>query len=470
MFNKLNLSDNILQALESKAFVVPTEIQTKCIPLIAEGKDVVGRSQTGSGKTFAFGLPAIDKINTELKGIECIIICPTRELALQVTDELRKITENKPGCKVVPVYGGADITRQIKALKQSKIVVGTPGRIMDHMRRHTLKLDKIKMVVLDEADEMLNMGFRADIESILKGIPAKHQTVMFSATMPPAIKAITKEYMVEPEYVELGALNSTLDEINQTYVKVARNGKKTALIEIFRKTSPNRAIVFCNTKRMVDEINKLLNVSGFKALALHGDMRQGERKRVMTSIKKHEVSILVATDVAARGIDINDVDYVFNFDIPNDVEYYIHRIGRTARAGKSGKAITIVNTKEQLRLINDFKVKTSSKITEDSLSATLDDYDVKLKEVKPLAQRSSSKNETNKNSARPNRNKNSASFKESENKGEKKRKYFKEGEKKSSKKPNYSQSKSQNTKTGKSFHSSHKTSRKGKYTSSNISA
>ncbi|MDD4316815.1 MAG: DEAD/DEAH box helicase, partial [Clostridia bacterium] len=338
MFNQLNLSEWILNALEAKSFVVPTEIQQTCIPLIAEGKDIVGRSKTGSGKTFAFGLPAIDKVDTQLKSIQILVVCPTRELALQVTDELRKITEFKEGCGIVPIYGGADIERQIRALKGGKIAVGTPGRLMDHMRRGTLKLHNLKMAVLDEADEMLNMGFRDDIESILKATPKSRQTVMFSATMPTAIKAITREYMIEPQYVEIGELNSTIDKIDQSYIRVSRTGKKAALIELFEKLSPERSIVFCNTKRMVDDIKGLLSGKGIDCLALHGDMRQSERKRVMESIKSHKVSTLVATDVAARGIDIEDVAYIFNFDLPNDVEYYIHRIGRTARAGKSGKA------------------------------------------------------------------------------------------------------------------------------------
>ena len=375
MFSELKLSESVLKALEIKGFVIPTDIQTQCIPLIVDGKDVVGRSKTGSGKTFAFGLPAIDKVDVTVSGIEVIAICPTRELATQVTDEIRKISEFIQGCKIVPVYGGADITRQITSLKRAKIVVGTPGRIMDHIRRRTLKLDKIKMVVLDEADEMLNMGFREDIEEILKHVPTVRQTVMFSATMPPAIKAITKEYMTSPEYIELGILNSTIEEISQSFVRVNRTGKKAALVELFNKLKPERAVIFCNTKRMVDEINDILNKAGIKALALHGDMRQSERRRVMDDIKSHRVSTLVATDVAARGIDIDDVEYIFNFDLPNDVEYYIHRIGRTGRAGKSGKAISLINTKEQLTQINEFKRITNSDIKEHTISSELDTFE-----------------------------------------------------------------------------------------------
>lgn len=379
MFNNLNLSEEVQMALEKKGFTVPTEIQRTCIPLIIEGKDVVGRSMTGSGKTFAFGLPAIDKIDLSIRGVQVLVVCPTRELAMQVTDEIRKISEYTPGCAVVPIYGGANIDRQIKALKNAKIVVGTPGRLMDHLRRKTLKLHNIKMVVLDEADEMLNMGFREDIECILKDAPSIRQTVMFSATMPAAIKAITKEFMVDPQYIEIGHSNSTLKEIEQSYFRISRTGKKEAIVELFRRLSPERAIVFCNTKRMVDEIKKLLTTKGFDSLALHGDMRQGERKRVMNNIKMHKVSILVATDVAARGIDIEDVEYIINFDVPNDVEYYIHRIGRTGRAGKSGKAITLINTREQLQMMDEFKKTTQSTIKEHLMSETLTTfYDIKM--------------------------------------------------------------------------------------------
>lgn len=371
MFDNLMLSEQVVKSLDLKGFITPTEIQTKCIPLIVEGKDVVGRSQTGSGKTFAFGLPAIDKIDTSIIGAEILIICPTRELALQVSEEIRKITANKEGCKLVPVYGGADMSRQILALKRGKIVVGTPGRLMDHIRRRTLRLDKIKMLVLDEADEMLNMGFKEDIDTILKSLPLERQTVMFSATFPPAIKAITKDYMKDPVYIEVGNALNPIDKIEQSYIKTKRTGKKDMLAEVFEKLKPERTLIFCNTKRMTDEINDFLNNLGVISLALHGDMRQSERRKVMNDIKSHKISTLVATDVAARGIDINDVEYVINYDLPNDVEYYIHRIGRTGRAGKSGNAITLINTREQYNKLNTFKNETKSKLTEHALSGEL---------------------------------------------------------------------------------------------------
>ncbi|HEY8389923.1 MAG TPA: DEAD/DEAH box helicase [Clostridia bacterium] len=386
MFEELNLSQDILNALSSGGFVTPTQIQSQCIPLLLEGHDVVGRSQTGSGKTFAFGLPILEKISHEQDGINALIICPTRELALQVTDELKKISKFKNSCNVVPVYGGADMMRQIKALKTAKVVVGTPGRIIDHIERHTLKLNNIKTVVLDEADEMLNMGFREDIETILKSTPKDRQTVMFSATMPYEIKEITKLYMNDPKYIEIGQNNSTLDEIEQHYVKVFKNQKKEALIEFLEKDSPKRTIIFCNTKRMTEELEHFLYQKGYLAYSLHGDMRQSQRQRVMRSIKAEERFILVASDVAARGIDIKDVDYVINYDLPNDLEYYIHRIGRTGRAGKAGKTLTIINGEEQLNLLKEYIKKTNSKIHEIRLSMSVDEYaDISSRQSKKYA-------------------------------------------------------------------------------------
>lgn len=374
MFDQLNLSHNIVNALNLSGFTKPTQIQAECIPLLLDGYDVIGRSQTGSGKTFAFGLPIIERASNTPQSIEALVICPTRELALQVTNELKKIAKQKELCNIVAVYGGSDIMRQIKALKTAKIVIGTPGRLMDHIERHTLKLKNIKTVVLDEADEMLNMGFREDIESILKHTPQDRQTVMFSATMPYEIKEIAKLYMKNPKYVEIGRDNSALKEIEQHYVKVFKTQKKDALIEFFQKFNPQKTIVFCNTKKMTDEIKQFLSKKGYFAYALHGDMRQSMRKKVMDTIKSSQSFILVASDVAARGIDIKDVDYVVNYDIPNDVEYYIHRIGRTGRAGKSGKTLTIINDKEQLLQLKQYIKKTNSTIKELKFSMSVDEY------------------------------------------------------------------------------------------------
>lgn len=374
MFGDLNLSQDIQKALEKHGYVTPTEIQQKCIPLILEGKDVVGKSVTGSGKTFAFALPAIERIDRADECVQVLIVCPTRELCLQVTDEVRKVTEETEGIKTVPIYGGANMDRQITALKTAKIVVGTPGRLMDHLRRRTLKLDGLRLAVLDEADEMLNMGFREDIETILKQTKKTRQTVMFSATMPPAIKAITKEYMREPVYVEIGAQNATINEIEQTYLMFYGLEKRFAIVELMKRLQPRCSIVFCNTKRMVDVLYDILTESGFDCVALHGDMRQPERKRVMTAIKEHRSACLVATDVAARGIDIEDVDYIFNFDFPLDMEYYIHRIGRTGRAGKSGKAISLIGGQDDIILLSAIQTATKADIKMHELSDELEVY------------------------------------------------------------------------------------------------
>ncbi|MDR2634594.1 MAG: DEAD/DEAH box helicase, partial [Clostridiales bacterium] len=254
LFSEMNLSDEVVRSVEHNGFTIPTEVQASCIPAIMDGRDLVGRSKTGSGKTLAFGIPLIERINPEVKGVQCLVICPTRELAVQVADEMRKATEFKEGCKMTAVFGGADMGKQIDALKRAKIVVATPGRLMDHIARRTVRLENVKTVVLDEADEMLNMGFREDIEKILRFIPREHQTVMFSATMPPAIRRLTEDYMNTPLFVEIGDLNATIDTIEQTYLKVQKDSKKTTLVQLFNTCKPQSAIVFCNTKRMADEI------------------------------------------------------------------------------------------------------------------------------------------------------------------------------------------------------------------------
>ncbi|NCA66497.1 MAG: DEAD/DEAH box helicase [Clostridia bacterium] len=375
MFNHLNLSEEILKALESKGFENPTEIQEKCIPLIFAGRDIFGRSKTGSGKTFAFSLPAIDMVDVEMPAVQVLIVCPTRELAVQVADETRKATLYKEACAIACVYGGASMINQITALKRAKIVVGTPGRLMDHLRRRTLRLNNVKLVVLDEADVMLNMGFREDIETILISVPRERQTVMFSATMPPAIKAITKMYLKNPEYVEIGELNTTLVEIEQSYVRTNLTGKRQAIVELFQKLSPQSSIVFCNTKRMTDIIARVLTTNGFNAQALNGDMRQAERKRTLDAFKAHTIDVLVASDVAARGLDIDNLDYIFNYDLPLDVEYYIHRMGRTGRAGKSGSVITLINNSDELITLKKYKQATKSDLNEHKLSQSLSTFE-----------------------------------------------------------------------------------------------
>ncbi|MDD3946887.1 MAG: DEAD/DEAH box helicase [Clostridia bacterium] len=376
MTDNFNTVDFIQEAIEQRGFEKPTEIQAKCIPVIMEGRDVVGRSVTGSGKTLAYGLPAIQMVDPETRVCQVLVVCPTRELCVQVTEELRKVTEHREGCRVVPIYGGSNMEKQVQALKNGKIVVGTPGRLMDHLRRKTLKLNDLKLAVLDEADEMLNMGFREDIECILKQTSPKRQTLMFSATMPDPIKAIAKKHLKDPEYIEIGQPNSTIDEIEQTYIRVSGAEKKYALIELFRRLTPKCSIIFCNTKRMVDALLPIMTQSGYDTLALHGDMRQNERKRVMAALKAHQSLYLIATDVAARGIDIDDVEYIFNYDMPNDMENYIHRIGRTGRAGKSGKAITFIGNQDELVLLSEVQMATKSDIQEHEMAESIERYAV----------------------------------------------------------------------------------------------
>ncbi len=363
-FKELNLPNYIMDGLEKQGFENPTEIQEKCIPLIMEGVDIIGKSETGSGKTYAYGIPAIIGTDSESVGISSLIICPTRELASQVCDEMRKLCDLKRDCKVSLVVGGNSFEKQLEALKRdkTKIVIGTPGRIMDHLRKKTLKLDNIKLVILDEADEMLNMGFKEDIETILKSTKTEHQTVMFSATMPKPILALTNDFMKNPKMVELSNANDTSKLIKQYYVN-AKN-KNDAIQKLFTSFNPARSVIFCNTKRMVEEVSKSLKLSGLSVLELHGDMRQRERKATMLEFKAGKANILVATDVAARGIDVKDINIIFNYDIPHDIEYYIHRIGRTGRAGKSGIAITLVNSNQQRKLIDSISKETNGIIEE----------------------------------------------------------------------------------------------------------
>ena len=363
LFNNLNLSGNILSVLADMGFIMPTAVQEKCIPLIAEGKDVVGLSQTGSGKTLAFGLPIMQGIDKELGGVQAIVVCPTRELAVQTSNELKKFS-SVTGVKIVSIYGGSDMQRQIAALKKAaNIVVGTPGRIMDHLNRRTLKLGLIKTVVLDEADEMLNMGFREDIETILKSAPTVRQTVMFSATMPKEIMNISKNYMTNPVTVKIERTDLA-GKTNQFFLDVKRGKKTEGIIDLLHELKPNLSLIFCNTKKMVDELTDDINQEGFIAVGIHGDKRQSERKRVMDSFKTGEKNILIATDVAARGIDVKGIDCVFNYDIPHDVEYYTHRIGRTGRAGLVGNAYTIISGKNQYSILMDFEKELKQEIKE----------------------------------------------------------------------------------------------------------
>lgn len=350
-FNDLELNEKILKAVQEMGFEAASPIQAKAIPMALNGQDLVGQAQTGTGKTAAFGIPMLQMLDVKLKKPQGIILCPTRELAIQVADEIRKLAKFMHGAKVLPIYGGQNITNQIRSLKAGvNIIVGTPGRVMDHLRRHTLKTDDLKMVVLDEADEMLNMGFREDIETILKDLPQERQTLLFSATMPKAILDITRKYQNHAEVIKVTKKELTVPNIEQYYYEVRPKQKVEVLTRLLDMYSPKLSVVFCNTKRMADEVASQLKGRGYFAEGLHGDLKQSQRDRVMKNFRNGNVDILVATDVAARGIDVDDVDAVFNYDVPQDDEFYVHRIGRTGRAGRAGNAFTFVAGKEIYKL------------------------------------------------------------------------------------------------------------------------
>ena len=360
----MNLPDFLERALGEQGFVDATEIQERTMPLIESGTDVIGLSQTGSGKTYAYGIPAIEIIDKNLPATQVLIICPTRELVSQVVDDLKKLLTQETRIKVSPIYGGANMDRQIQVLKRgAKIVVGTPGRLMDHLRRKTLRLDYLKMLVLDEADEMLQMGFKQDIETILKSTKPERQTIMFSATMPPEIQKLTSAFMRDPVTIKSKNHECSHALIKQYFVNCKKTEKIDMLARIHNETHPFISIVFCNTKRMTEDLVDALKKRNLPAVCLHGDMRQRERSRTMDNFKKHG-GILIATDVAARGIDVKNVDIVVNFDFPNNEEYYTHRIGRTGRAGKAGTAFTIINTLQQAKALQDLARKLGGKVEE----------------------------------------------------------------------------------------------------------
>ncbi len=379
-FRDFPLSEAIQRAVAEVGYTEPTPIQTQSIPLILEGKDVIGRSHTGTGKTAAFGLPAIEMIDPDLEGVQVLALCPTRELAMQAAAEVEKFARYKKGVKVVAVYGGASMEKQIFQLKKgANFVIGTPGRIMDHLRRRTLRLGSLRMVILDEADEMLNMGFREDIETILAQAPEERQTVLFSATMPQPILDITREYQKDPVMVAIGSERSrTAENIEQFYFDCPMGRKMDVLNLLLAKYDPKLSVVFCNTKKMVDELSEYLTNAGYQAVGIHGDMRQSARTQVMASFKSHRTRILIATDVAARGIDVENVDAVFNFDIPQDIEFYVHRIGRTARAGKEGKAYTLISGRRQFYQLRDIMASTGAKIVQAEIPSASEIYESRL--------------------------------------------------------------------------------------------
>ncbi len=353
LFSDLGLSAELLKAVDKLGFEQAAPIQAAAIPPLLEGKDIVGQSQTGSGKTAAFGIPAVEKVDANKRAVQILILCPTRELAMQVSEEIHKLAFFKRGIIALPIYGGQSYDRQLFGLRQgAQIVIGTPGRVMDHMRRGTLRLDAVKMVILDEADVMLNMGFRDDIETILKDAPAERQTVFFSATMPKPIRDLIEKYSRDPQNVKVEQKAMTVPTVEQVYYEVDRRYKMELLTRLIDIYDLKLGIIFCNTKRMVDDLVDHLEAQGYQADRLHGDMTQNMRDRVMNKFRKSGLEFLVATDVAARGIDVDDVQVVFNYDLPYDPEDYVHRIGRTGRAGKSGKAISLVPGRELFQIRN----------------------------------------------------------------------------------------------------------------------
>ena len=376
-FEDMNISNEICRAVLDMGFEEATPIQSQAIPVILEGKDIIGQSQTGTGKTAAFGIPLLERINPEDRRLQALILCPTRELAIQVSEEFRKLLKYKDNIRVLPIYGGQPIDRQIAALRKgTQVVIGTPGRVMDHMRRRTIKAETVQMMVLDEADEMLDMGFREDIETILAKIPEEHQTLLFSATLSPEILDITKRFQKNPEFIKIVRKELTVPNIEQYYFDVKEKTKLDALCRIIDVYDPKLAMVFCNTKKRVDDLVEMLQGRGYFAEGLHGDLKQAQRDKVLQKFRNGTIEILVATDVAARGIDVDDIDVVFNYDVPQDEEYYVHRIGRTGRAGKAGKAFTFCVGKEIYKL-RDIMRYTKTKIQQQKLPTLSDVEEMK---------------------------------------------------------------------------------------------
>jgi ATP-dependent RNA helicase DeaD len=353
VFSELGLSSELLKAIDKLGFEQAAPIQAEAIPLLMQGKDVVGQSQTGSGKTVAFAAPAIEKVVVGERTTQVLILCPTRELAVQVSEEVHKLALFKRGLHSLPVYGGQSYERQFMGLRQgAHIVIGTPGRVMDHMRRGTLRLNAVKLVVLDEVDVMLNMGFRDDIELILQGTPAERQTVFFSATIPRPIQQLIEKYSRDPQNVQIEQKSLTVPTVEQVYYEVDRRFKVELLTRLIDIHDLRLGIIFCNTRRMVDDLVEHLNAQGYSADRLHGEMTQVMRDRVMNRFRKSGLEFLVATDVAARGIDVENIEVVFNYDLPYDGEDYVHRIGRTGRQGRSGKAISFASGREVFQIRN----------------------------------------------------------------------------------------------------------------------
>lgn len=357
-FQDLGIDVDILQAIQDLGYTQPTPIQSDSIRSLSKGLDFIGQSRTGTGKTTAFAIPLIELIDPDDRRLQGVVLCPTRELCLQITEEIRKLLKYKSGIRVVPVYGGQPINYQISDIRKGcHIIAATPGRLLDHLRRHTVKLDLVQMVVLDEADEMLDMGFQDDIELLLSQMPAMRQTALYSATMPDNVRRLAEKYMEDPvEITEDEGETLTVDPVRQFYFEVKERSKPEAVKRLLEKDRPQKTLIFCNTKKRVADLEETLKKMGFEAAGLHGDLKQIQRTFVLDQFRKGRTKILIATDVAARGLDISDIDIVFNYDLPDEPESYVHRIGRTARAGKSGTAYTFVVGRElnHLKEIMDY--------------------------------------------------------------------------------------------------------------------
>lgn len=393
LFNQLNISEEIIRAAHDMGFEETTPIQAKAIPVVLEGKDIIAQAPTGTGKTCAFGIPAIESIDVNNDKVQVLVLCPTRELAIQITEELTALAKYKKGVRILPIYGGQQIDRQITALrKKPQIIIGTPGRVMDHLRRKTLRIENLKMIILDEADEMLNMGFREDIDVILESVPEERQFVLFSATLAKPILDIANRYQHDPVTINVVHKVLTVPTIEQYYLEVRDNNKVEVLSRLIDANNFKLSVVFCNTKKRVDDLCRDLQARGYSAESLHGDMKQLQRDNVMSRFRHGLVDILIATDVAARGIDVDDVDAVFNYDVPSDEEYYVHRIGRTGRAKRQGVSYTFAAGKELAKL-RDIQRYTKSKvklikppsiedIQENKLSGVMDEVKAVLAEGK----------------------------------------------------------------------------------------
>lgn len=353
-FLQLGIRKEINHTLKSLGIVAPTTIQERTIPSVLEGKDVIAKAQTGTGKTLAFVLPILEKIDVQKSDVQALILTPTRELAQQISKEIKKMMENVDGVNVLAVYGGQDVEHQLKKLKGAQhIVVATPGRLLDHIRRKTIDLSTIQMLVLDEADQMLLMGFLPEVDNIIQETLSSRQTMLFSATIPNEIQSLAKKYMVEPEFIEVKAKKVTVEEIKQVVIETTDRRKQATLLHLIQEHRPFLAIIFCRTKIRASKLHDALIANGYESDELHSDLSQSKRERAMKRFREAKTQFLVATDVAARGLDVEGVTHVYNYDIPQDVESYVHRIGRTGRAGGDGVAFTLIDPKdiEFLRMI-----------------------------------------------------------------------------------------------------------------------